>query len=253
MNWSMTLTSKEQKQEKFPTEMDCTSIDLKVISGRDVKAFNFFQKLYIYAVVSVVDEESKKNQHQKQLDPQQTPVDRDGDGNPEWNHTLHFDLKSIGPFDNLFLKFDLRNEGVVFGNRSIGEVRIPMKDLIEEFHGAVRYLSYQVRNSNGHPNGVLSFSYKLEKMNTSTTTDCCSNHISIEFGVQTQPNNICYPSLDDVLSPLPSITVPSPNCSYSTPESYHMNSNSILPGPYYHPYHPPPLHTSRRCCPEMRL
>ena len=118
------------------------SMELKVISCKHLKAFNFFQKLVVYAVVSIISDESKNSnqKHQIQcLQRQKTPVDRDGNGNPEWNHQLQFDLRDISLADsaNYYVKFSLRCEGIVFGNKTIGEVCVPLKELIDEFNRAV--------------------------------------------------------------------------------------------------------------------
>ncbi|KAE8678430.1 putative 3-beta-hydroxysteroid-Delta(8),Delta(7)-isomerase-like [Hibiscus syriacus] len=152
--------------------MDWTSLQLKLISCRDLKAFNFFQKLSAYSVVSMViineQQSKKKEEHQKKhLQRQKTSIDRGGK-NPEWNHLFQFDLRNLPPDEihHLFLKFDLRADGLV--DRTIGGVRVPLKGLIDEFSGVVRFFTYQVRNRDGKPNGVLNFSYKLEgKIKTS--------------------------------------------------------------------------------------
>ncbi|CAK7336009.1 unnamed protein product [Dovyalis caffra] len=187
--------------------MEGISLELKVISCRDLKTFNFFQKLSVYVVVSIFIDEPKKNEQPRQktavdflngvlkknvkqqqrlqgqktslnvfndeakkdeqqqlLQRQKTPVDREGGSNPEWNHMMQFDLNTTSlpdQGDNLFFKFELRCEGAIFGNRTIGEVCVPFKDLSEEFNGSVRFVSYQVRNSDGRPNGVLNFSYEV--------------------------------------------------------------------------------------------
>ncbi|KAL4377244.1 hypothetical protein GQ457_02G018200 [Hibiscus cannabinus] len=155
--------------------MDWTCLELKLISCKDLKAFNFFQKLSAYSVVSMViinEQSKKKEEHQKKhLQRQKTSIERGGK-NPEWNQVFQFDLRSLPPeeTDHLFLKFDLRADGLVV--RTIGEVRVPLKVLIDEFGGVVRHLMYQVRNSDGKPNGVLHFSYKLKgKIETSGNRD----------------------------------------------------------------------------------
>ncbi|KAE8663723.1 C-8,7 sterol isomerase isoform 1 [Hibiscus syriacus] len=159
--------------------MGWTYLELKLISCKDLKAFNFFQKLSAYSVVSMVvinEQSKKKEEHQKKyLQRQKTSIERGGK-NPEWNHVFEFDLRSLSPeeTDHVFIKFDLRADVLV--DRTIGEVRVPLKGLIDEFGGVVRYLTYQVRNSDGKPNGVLNFSYKLKgKIKTS------GNHDSVKF------------------------------------------------------------------------
>ncbi|KAK8497799.1 hypothetical protein V6N13_076495 [Hibiscus sabdariffa] len=155
--------------------MDWTSLELKLISCTDLKAFNFFHELSAYTVVSmvIIDEKSKKKQqhHKKHLQRQKTSIQRGGK-NPEWNHLFQFDLQNLPPEEthHLFLNFDLRLDGLV--DRTIGQVRVPLKVLLDEFSGVVRLLTYQVRNSDGKPNGVLKFSYKLKgKIKTSANHD----------------------------------------------------------------------------------
>ncbi|KAG2706367.1 hypothetical protein I3843_05G089800 [Carya illinoinensis] len=272
--------------------MDSGSIELKVISARDLKCFNFFRKLYVYAVVSLRCDETKKKQEKKylqrqktlvndeskkqnlqrkksfvddeskklerkRLQRQKTPVDREGDGNPEWHHEMHFDLKEISVLDddckqNLFLKFDLRSEGIVLGKKTIGEVQVSVKDLIDdELNGTARIMSYQVRTSDGKPNGVLKFSYKVKNCKTkqkrveteSPKVDSSSgiqlsdakkvNYPTLEVENQ-QSRDIGYPSLDDVRSDLPRMTIPSPKKYHWMPGPY------ILAPPAMLPHLPPP-------------
>ncbi|KAG6670667.1 hypothetical protein I3843_Q046900 [Carya illinoinensis] len=227
-------------------------MSLKVISARDLKCFNFFRKLYVYAVVSLRCDETKKKQEKKYLQRQKTlrqktPVDREGDGNPEWHHEMHFDLKEISVLDddckqNLFLKFDLRSEGIVLGKKTIGEVQL---------NGTARIMSYQVRTSDGKPNGVLKFSYKVKNCKTkqkrveteSPKVDSSSgiqlsdakkvNYPTLEVENQ-QSRDIGYPSLDDVRSDLPRMTIPSPKKYHWMPGPY------ILAPPAMLPHLPPP-------------
>lgn len=222
--------------------MDCSSIELKVICCKDLKAFNFFQKLSVYAVVSIFNDELKKEQQQQQEQLQQrqkTPVDRDGNGNPEWNHAMSFRTEAISSlhdqWDRWFIKFEMRNDGAVLG-KSLGKVLVPLKELIEEFNGAIRFMRYQVKASDGKSNGVLDFSYKVigkkkknnnnngipksslppesslpEKNNVPDPTDKVrvqSLYPTLE--VETLSRDIFYPSLADVSQPLPKIPAPSP-------------------------------------------
>ena len=151
-----------------------SSIEIKLISGADLRAFNFFQKLSIFVIASMAADDPTQKIQNNQL--QRTQTDREGDGNPEWNHEIKFligeDLESDS--DHLFIHLDLRHDGVLFGigDRSIGEVRIPLKDLTDEAssNGVVRFVRYQVKSSDGKPNGVLNLSYKYN-------SKCCSNKI----------------------------------------------------------------------------
>jgi hypothetical protein len=268
-------------EKKAEHTMEGVSLELKVISCRDLKAFNFFQKLSVYVVVSVFNDEPRKNEQQRQktavdflscvlkknekqrqrlqgqktplndeaqkneqqqlLQRQKTPADREGGSNPEWNHMMEFDLNTTslpGHGDHLFFKFELRCEGAIFGNKSIGEVCVPFKDLIEEFNGSVRFVSYQVRNSDGKPNGVLNLSYEVnEKVQKegieSPKVDLPPGirfsspkkvrYPSVEVDVKSR-NACLYPSLDDISfsSPSPGSGLPSMELSHPVKVRYTM-------------------------------
>ncbi|KAL3609595.1 hypothetical protein D5086_000615 [Populus alba] len=261
--------------------MEGVSLELKVISCRDLKAFNFFQKLSVYVVVSVFNDEPRKNEQQRQktavdflrcvlkknekqrqrlqcqktplndeaqkneqqqlLQRQKTPADREGGSNPEWNHKMQFDLNTTslpGHGDHLFFKFKLRCEGAIFGNKSIGEVCVPFKDLTEEFNGSVRFVSYQVRNSDGNPNGVLNLSYEVNEKVQKEGID--SPKVDLPPGIRfSSPKKVLYPSvevdvksrkacrypsLDDISfsSPSPGTGLPSMELSHQVKVCYTM-------------------------------
>ncbi|KAG9447334.1 hypothetical protein H6P81_013462 [Aristolochia fimbriata] len=140
--------------------MASKTIDLKLISCKDLKAFNFFQKLSVYAVVALGTGDGEKGNRKQQQ--QKTPIDREGGRNPQWNHEFRFDLSQIpsGGLFSLFIEIDLLCEGM-FVDKNVGEVRVPVSDLIGESRGLTRFVSYQVRCADGKPNGVLNFSYKV--------------------------------------------------------------------------------------------
>ncbi|KAF9686093.1 hypothetical protein SADUNF_Sadunf03G0122400 [Salix dunnii] len=243
--------------------MEGISLELKVISCRDLKTFNFFQKLSVFVDVSIfIDEpkkneqqrrktaldflygvlkknekqrqrlqrqktppntfidEAKKNEQQQLLQRQKTPVDREGGSNPEWNHMMLFDLNttSLPDYgDHLFIKFELRCQVSIFGSRTIGEVCVPFKDLNEEFNGSVRLLSYQVRNSDGRPNGVLNFSYEVNGKVEKNEID--SPRVDLPPGIRfSSPKKFHYPSSEvDVKSSKPRLYPSLNDISFSSP------------------------------------
>ncbi|GLT73468.1 hypothetical protein SLA2020_453260 [Shorea laevis] len=157
--------------------MDSNSLELKVSYCKDLRAFNFFQKLSAYALVSIVSDDPNKKLERNQQ--QRTPADGEGDGNPEWNYEMRFDLKEVSFQDceHLFLQFDLRHQGVMFGDKTIGEVRVAFKDLTQQSNlGVLRFVSYQVRASDGKPNGVLSFSYKVTGTTSASSSSPHDDH-----------------------------------------------------------------------------
>lgn len=256
-----------------------SSIEMKVMSCKYLKAFNFFQKLSVYAVVCIASDDPSKKVQQNENQLQRTPTDTHGDGNPEWNCEVRFDLKSnrCECEDHLFLHFNLRHEGIVFGlgDRTIGEVRIPLKDLMEEAssNGVVRFVSYQVRSSDGKPNGVLNLSYKLigcgtgnpnpypypnPKPNPNPNPNCAAELGStISASGFPSSNRIQYPTVEvePVLIPLHLMTKmedqkprecywPTQPQPQSQPLDFWSHSYPRFQGhhdeAYYHSLHPPP-------------
>ncbi|XP_059449336.1 uncharacterized protein LOC132180500 [Corylus avellana] len=211
--------------------MESNSLELKVLSCKDLRAFNFFQKLSGYALVSIVSDDPNKKLERNQK--QRTPADGEGDGNPEWNQEMQFDLNEISfeDCDHLFLHFDLRHQGVMFGDKSIGEVRVGFKDLTQESNlGAVRFVSYQVQASDGKPNGVLNFSYKVSgKIGTTTTPSSSSSH------------EIHYPTLELVQN-LSEEQEPlsAPQYLQEYPSSHQTYYPPAAADAYYPPPPPPP-------------
>ncbi|KAM3761003.1 hypothetical protein ACB098_01G234800 [Castanea mollissima] len=226
--------------------MESESMELKLMSCKDVRAFNFFQKLSVYALVSLVSHDPNKKLEPNQQ--QRTPTDREGDGDPEWNHEMHFDLHqlSVEDCDHVFIHFDLRHQGVMFGDKDIGEVHVPLKELVEESNGVVRFVNYQVRNCEGKPNGVLSFSYKVNgkgKNNGTSGSNITGFPIIHDHQQQySHENEIHYPTLEEVHYPSlelfnhseEPLFAPQEDHSYA-PQAYHPP-----PDAYYAPPPPPP-------------
>ena len=155
-NYLLKFTQKKIKlinYQKIKKKKKKKAIEIKLIFGEYLLAFNFFQKLSIFVIASMAADDPTQKIQNNQL--QRTQTDREGDGNPEWNHEIKFligeDLESDS--DHLFIHLDLCHDGVLFGigDRSIGEVRIPLKDLTDEASSneVVRFVRYQVKSSYG--------------------------------------------------------------------------------------------------------
>ncbi|XP_074294377.1 uncharacterized protein LOC141622230 [Silene latifolia] len=141
-------------------------LEIKVMWCKGLTSFNFFQKLTIYTLVSIKCEDERIELTQEQKQEQKTATDEENDGNPEWNHTLMFNLgplESISPsYENMSLVFEFRHQGQLFGDKIVGEVCVPVKSLIDSNGvNVVRFVSYEVRSPEGKHNGVLDFSYKV--------------------------------------------------------------------------------------------
>ncbi|KAG8054048.1 hypothetical protein GUJ93_ZPchr0001g29537 [Zizania palustris] len=134
------------------------TVELTMISAKDLKNVNMFSKMEVYAVVSLSGEPRSR---------QRIAADRAGGRNPTWNATLRFTVPASGAGS---LHVLLRAERAL-GDRDVGEVHIPLSELLSGVpDGAVpaKFVAYQVRKiSSGKPQGVLNFSYKLSEVTQS--------------------------------------------------------------------------------------
>ncbi|KAL2464049.1 Calcium-dependent lipid-binding (CaLB domain) family protein [Forsythia ovata] len=117
----------------------------------------------VYVVVSISGGDKKSKQKTK------TPVDNDGDTNPTWNFPMKFTVEESALQQNrLNLVFKLVCQRAL-GDKDIGEVHVPLKELLESSAAAgggsdgkqQRFVSYQVRKPSGKPKGELTFAYKI--------------------------------------------------------------------------------------------
>ncbi|KAE8717726.1 Detected protein of unknown function [Hibiscus syriacus] len=225
-------------------ESSSSFIEVRVISCKSLKPFNFFQKLSVYALVSIATDDDK-NVDRKQ--PQRTPTDREGDGNPEWNHTIRFDL--FRGCEKYFLHFDLYHEGAMFGDKFIGEVVILLADLIQESNsGCVRFVTYQVRTRDGKSNGALDFSFKVkvgedQGLKMESQASLITGYPEPESGSP----RVQYPVLDlegmsvqDLIPIQQTNYCLPPNGYYPPPPSYLPPPAAVAHGGPYCYYPPPP-------------
>ncbi|KAG6472231.1 protein SRC2-like [Zingiber officinale] len=130
------------------------TLEVTLVSAKDLNDVNVFSKMDVYAVVCLAGDPRSA---------QRTPTDKDGGKNPSWNATLRF-FVPVDPASaaGLLVHVVLRSERAL-GDRDIGEVHIPMKELLGEGNTALpHYVSYQVRKSDsGKPKGILKLSYRF--------------------------------------------------------------------------------------------
>ncbi|KAF0923453.1 hypothetical protein E2562_006350 [Oryza meyeriana var. granulata] len=134
------------------------TLELTLISAKDLKDVNLLSKMEVYAVVALSGDPRSR---------QRIATDRAGGRNPTWNATLRFTVPASGAGS---LHVLLRAERAL-GDRDVGEVHIPLSELLSgASDGAVpaKFVAYQVRKiSSGKPQGVLNFSYKLGEVTQS--------------------------------------------------------------------------------------
>lgn len=145
--------------------MEHAAIELKAISCRDLTIpLALFGSPPVYAVVSIGDGTGRAGSRRSQS----TQFDRIGGRNPEWDQEMLFDLAGEGLF-SLILEFDViarRGVGGVLGDLVLGKVRVPLRDLVEEYAasrggGGFRFVRYQVRSPAAKPAGDVTFLYRV--------------------------------------------------------------------------------------------
>ncbi|XP_004493111.1 protein SRC2 homolog [Cicer arietinum] len=246
--------------------MESRFIELKLISCKDIRAFNFFQKLTLYAQVSISTNDPTKQLTDEQKQRQRTPTHRDTDedgSNPEWNHQTRFDLGFLSNHSDItdfFLFFEFRHDGVILGDKILGECRVPLSDLIQDVDGVARFVNYEIRSGDGKPNGIFNFSYRLNGIGTPssqildgriygypvlTPEDCAP----VQYPVSEIEKPCCYPMAPPCCSVQegPFYTPVSPPAppygSYVSTGGY--NYYYPPPQPSVYPYPPPPPHVEQ--------
>ncbi|KAM0954345.1 putative C2 domain-containing protein [Dioscorea sansibarensis] len=133
--------------------MAFASIEITLISARDLKDVNFFSRLEVYAIAWLSSDPRTRHR---------TAPDREGRRNPNWNTTFRFALPSLPSATSATLHVLLRTRRSL-GDRDVGEVHVPLSELLSSPSGdSSSSLSYQVRRpSSRRPKGVLHLSYKL--------------------------------------------------------------------------------------------
>ncbi|NP_001351740.1 protein SRC2-like [Cicer arietinum] len=136
--------------------MEFRTLDLNILSAKDLKDVNLFSKMDVFAVVSIAGDP---------LNPQTatTHTHRDGGKNPTWNYPVKFTVnESLANQNRLSLEVKLISDRTLSGNTVIGTVHIPLKELLDNPAGdSYRQVSYQVVKSSGKPQGTLNLSYKF--------------------------------------------------------------------------------------------
>ncbi|PSS01497.1 hypothetical protein CEY00_Acc22854 [Actinidia chinensis var. chinensis] len=133
--------------------MEHRTLEINLISAKDLKNVNFISKMDVYVVSSLSGDPKSPSQQQR------TAVDRNGNRNPTWNFQVRFTVDSAA-VPRLSVAFTLRCERSL-GDKDIGDVRVPLTDLIASAEtGKLQFVTYQVRKPSGKPKGELNFSYK---------------------------------------------------------------------------------------------
>lgn len=132
--------------------MEYRTLDINVMSARDIKDVNVFSKMDVYVVVSVTGDPRGSTQKAK------TEVDRAGGKNPAWNCPMKFTIpESAARQGKLALVFKLRCERSL-GDRDIGEVVVPIGELMDSSpkgdERSIQTVTYQA-STDMNPNRIV--------------------------------------------------------------------------------------------------
>lgn len=136
--------------------MEYRNLDITLISAKDIKNVNLISKMDVYAIVWIDGG-----------DPSaiiRTPTHKEAGTDPKWNFQMKFALDDAAAQQNrLTLIIRLRCQRDL-GDKDIGDVRIPIKEIIGQNVGddkEEQLIKYQVRRPYGKQKGELSLSYKF--------------------------------------------------------------------------------------------
>ncbi|KAJ9535930.1 hypothetical protein OSB04_un000898 [Centaurea solstitialis] len=145
--------------------MECRTLDLTLISAKRLKNVSLFGKMDVYAVVFISGTFHSISGTFQKL---KTPVNKGGGPNPTWNFPMKFIVDESTAMNNrLTLVVKIKSVGMfgMFVNRQLGEVHVPIKELMESMKSDVKsmqFVSYRVRRPSGKTTkGELNFSYKF--------------------------------------------------------------------------------------------
>ncbi|EEF49866.1 protein SRC2 [Ricinus communis] len=205
--------------------MECRNLEITLISAKDIKDVNMFSKMDVYAEVSI------KGDHFNSKQKQKTPVDKDCGTNPTWNHSMKFNIHEASAQENrLTVQIKLISDRS-FGDKEIGEVHVPIKELIDHKAGDAN-VSYGVRTPSGKAKGSLNFSFKFgEKFEAPLPTEKAKN---VHEPVVAYPAPAGYPGAgaSSAYPPPGAYPPPPPNMGYGA-YSYPPPGGYPPPPPQY--------------------
>ena len=130
---------------------------------RNIHHVHQLRKMNLFALVSIWDNNNNLCSRSSQ---EKTSIDSVGNTKPKWNFHVTFNIDITRAQENhlaLVVKFKSR---WIIGDRDIGEVCVPITELLEGFGNAnavahEKHMSKSVLNPNGTSQGTLSFYYKF--------------------------------------------------------------------------------------------
>ncbi|OEL28029.1 hypothetical protein BAE44_0010952 [Dichanthelium oligosanthes] len=135
--------------------MACRTLELTLVSARDLRAVNLVSKMEVYAVAYLAGDPRSR---------QRVPTDRAGGRDPTWNQTVLITVPASGAGSGA-VRVLLRTERALGGDRDVGEVLLRLPDVLAGAGDApteAMAACFPVRRiGSSKPQGVLNVSYKL--------------------------------------------------------------------------------------------
>ncbi|CAH9083419.1 unnamed protein product [Cuscuta epithymum] len=218
--------------------MDFRTLELKIMSAKDLKKVTFFSRMNVYVVVSVSGGDAKSNQTLR------TPADREGGSNPAWNFPLKFTIDDAAARQNrLTLVFRIRCERAL-GDKDVGEIAVPIKELLDSPAGNTKqFVSYQVRRPSGKQRGQITFSYQFSEKISGVHAAAAGNN-KVDEPVT------AYPAFTPAVGPSSAYSAapaapppnwqPAPGAYQQAPGGYPPPTYGYPPPPAYGGYPPQP-------------
>ncbi|XP_058179812.1 protein SRC2-like isoform X2 [Rhododendron vialii] len=130
--------------------MEYRPLEVTIISAKGLKDIGHLSKMDVYVISTISG------------DPwtHKTPVDKDGGSHPSWDFTMKFTVDETAiQANSLNLVFQLRHERTLLADKDIGEVHVPVKELLGNAAGDDKpavLAEYPVRNPSGKDEGTSS-------------------------------------------------------------------------------------------------
>ncbi|CAN7031219.1 hypothetical protein IGI04_030833 [Brassica rapa subsp. trilocularis] len=183
------------------------SLDLNIISARNLVNVNLITRMDVYGVITI---QGDATQNEKKV---KTAVDRSGGCNPTWNHAVEFSVDERLARDSrltLAMRLTCRR---VLGNKNIGGVNVLLLELLKSCTPSIKgdvngqemtFVTYQVKSPSGKRKGYLTFAYRFNKTPIKPEIPAVLNRSSV--GTEGfSPTSYPPPSAPSEIEHLPSV------------------------------------------------
>ncbi|CAN7056306.1 hypothetical protein IGI04_014096 [Brassica rapa subsp. trilocularis] len=155
------------------------SLEINVTSAKGLEKVS---KMDVFVAVKLSGD-PKCSDHREQ----RTQVARDSGTSPRWvDGLMKFTIdQTLAEANRLVLTFKIKCEqrGGGGGDKDIGEVHVPVKELLDHLgkdKAGQRYVTYKIKKSNGKPGGDISFTYSFTGPVAVASGVGCSRYIAHE-------------------------------------------------------------------------